>query len=94
MSQASIAMSTVTAFEAEVHFGKILDRVAGGEKVVITRHDKPVARLIPEGRRSAGDVRSAVNGLLALQKQIAARSHGKQELTDLEVRSAIEAGRR
>ena len=41
-------MSTVTAFEAKTRFGELLDRVSRGEEVVITRHDKPVARLIPD----------------------------------------------
>ena len=42
-------MAKVTAFEAKTRFGELLERVANGEEVVITRHDKPVARLIPEG---------------------------------------------
>ena len=40
-------MATVTAFEAKTRFGELLDRVPKGEEVVITRHDKPVARLNP-----------------------------------------------
>lgn len=42
-------MAKVTAFEAKTRFGELLERVAKGEEVVITRHDKPVACLIPEG---------------------------------------------
>lgn len=38
-------MAKVSAFEAKTHFGELLDRVSKGEEVVITRHDKPVARL-------------------------------------------------
>ena len=40
-------MGNVSAFEAKTRFGELLDRVAKGEEVVITRHDKPVARLVP-----------------------------------------------
>jgi len=36
-------MSSVTAFEAKTRFGELLDRVARGEEIVITRHDKAVA---------------------------------------------------
>ena len=48
-------MSKVTAFEAKTRFGELLERVARGEEVVITRHDKVVARrevrsAIEEGR--------------------------------------------
>jgi len=46
-------MNTVTAFEAKTHMGKLLDRVAKGEEIIITRHGKPVARIVPEGRASA-----------------------------------------
>lgn len=45
-------MSIVTAFQAKTRFGELLDRVARGEEVVITRHAKPVARIVPEGRPS------------------------------------------
>ena len=84
-------MAKVTAFEAKTRFGELLERVARGEEVVITRHDKPVARLIPEGATRLDDVRRSVQGLRDLQKQIRLRS--KAKLTDREVRSAIDEGR-
>ena len=42
-------MNTVTALEAKTRLGKLLDRVASGEEIVITRHDKPVARMSLKG---------------------------------------------
>jgi len=83
-------MATVTAFEAKTRFGELLERVAKGEEIVITRHDKPVARLVPEGAQRLEDVRRAVEGLRDLQRQI--RERGGQ-LSDAEVRAAIEEGR-
>jgi prevent-host-death family protein len=85
-------MATVTAFEAKTRFGELLDRVSKGEEVVITRHDKPVARLIPEGARRLDEVRRSVEGLKSLQQQIQRRS--KAKLTVRELRTAIEDGRR
>jgi prevent-host-death family protein len=85
-------MATVTAFEAKTRFGELLDRVSKGEEVVITRHDKPVARLVPEGARRQDDVRRSVEGLRDLQQRIRRRS--KAGLTDREVRAAIDQGRR
>lgn len=85
---------TVTALEAKTRFGKLLDRVARGEEVVITRHEKPVARIVPEGGRRLGSVRNAVNELELLQERIKARTRGRARLSDSEVRSAIEEGRR
>ena len=38
-------MASVTAFEAKTRFGQLLERVTRGEEIVITRHDKPVARI-------------------------------------------------
>jgi prevent-host-death family protein len=87
-------MESVTAFEAKTRFGQLLQRVARGEEVIITRHEKPVARLVPEGRRNLESVRKAVAELCELSRQIAARNKGKPKLTDAEVKSWIEEGRR
>jgi prevent-host-death family protein len=84
-------MATVTAFEAKTRFGDLLDRVSKGEEVVITRHDKAVARLVPEGAPRLDEIRRAVDGLRDLQRRIRRRS--KARLTDREVRAAINHGR-
>ena len=85
-------MTTVTAFQAKTRFGELLERVSHGEEVVITRHDKPVARLVPEGAPRRDDVRRSVEGLRELQERIKRRS--KATLTIREVRAAIGEGRR
>ena len=41
--------ATVGSFEAKTKLAELLDRVAAGETVTITRHGKPVARLVPAG---------------------------------------------
>jgi prevent-host-death family protein len=41
----------VGAFEAKNTLGSLLDRVENGEEIVITRHGKPVARLVPNNVR-------------------------------------------
>ena len=40
-------MDTVGAYEAKTHLPRLLDRVARGESLTITRHGRPVARLVP-----------------------------------------------
>lgn len=40
--------SEVGAFEAKNTLGSLLDRVERGEEIVITRHGRPVARLVPD----------------------------------------------
>jgi len=85
-------MSTVTAFEAKTRFGELLKRVTRGEEIVITRHDKPVARIVPEGRPNLSEVRQAVDDLFALRQKMAKR-RGFKPLSNREIREAINAGR-
>ena len=40
-------MVQIGAYEAKTHLPRLLDRVARGESLTITRHGKPVARLVP-----------------------------------------------
>ena len=40
-------MQTIGAFEAKTHLAALLDRVAKGEKITITRHGTPAAVLAP-----------------------------------------------
>jgi prevent-host-death family protein len=49
-------MSTVSAYEAKTHLPRLIKAVEGGETIVITRHGKPVARLVPIEARDRGDV--------------------------------------
>ena len=37
----------VSVHEAKTHLSRLLDRVQAGEEIVITRHGRPVARLVP-----------------------------------------------
>jgi prevent-host-death family protein len=41
----------IGAFEAKNKLGMLLDRVEYGEEIVITRHGKPIARLVPNTAR-------------------------------------------
>jgi prevent-host-death family protein len=43
-------MTEVGAFEAKNKLSFLLDRVEQGEEVTITRHGRPVARLVPANR--------------------------------------------
>jgi prevent-host-death family protein len=45
-------MLEVGAFEAKNTLGSLLDRVEAGEEVRITRHGKPIARLIPDDKNA------------------------------------------
>ncbi len=43
-------MATVTLVEAKSHLSKLLDKVESGQEVVITRHGRAVAHLLPVSR--------------------------------------------
>ena len=86
--------SRVTALEAKTRFGRLLDRVVQGEEIVVTRHDKPVARLVPADRPARDEVRAAVAGLRELRRAIAMRRESAPALTAAEIKALIEEGRR
>ena len=41
-------MQTATIEDVQAHLPEILDKLAPGEEVIITRDGKPVAKLLPE----------------------------------------------
>ena len=63
-------MTTIGAFEAKTHFSALLGRVEGGEEIIITKHGKPVARMVPDESERVVKVRAAIKKL----RQIAERS--------------------
>ena len=40
-------MESIGAYEAKSHLPRLLDRIARGESLIITRHGRPVAQLVP-----------------------------------------------
>lgn len=85
-------MNTVTAWEAKTRFGELLDRVSCGEEITITRHEKPVARIVPVGRASLRQIQQAATELKALRQRMNQR-RGFRPLTGKEIRQAIDEGR-
>ncbi len=61
-------MREVQASEAKAKFAELLDRVEQGESVVITRHGKAVASLVPHGQDSDSKARQAMRELMELRK--------------------------
>ncbi|MEO1016979.1 MAG: type II toxin-antitoxin system prevent-host-death family antitoxin [Pseudomonadota bacterium] len=56
-------MISVGAFEAKTHLSSLLEKVERGEEIVITRHGKPIARLIPERQAEKERIREAIAGM-------------------------------
>lgn len=51
--------SVVGAYDAKAHFSELLERVESGEQLTITRHGKPVARLVPAKQSVTREERAA-----------------------------------
>ncbi len=57
-------MITVGAFEAKTKLSALLDQVESGEEVQITRHGKPIARIVRASNQlpnSAADLMARIN---------------------------------
>jgi prevent-host-death family protein len=81
-------MLEIGAFEAKNTFGALLDRVERGEVVLITRHGRAVARLVP----NEGVIDRAQ--ILAAMKRIRDRASAQKNSFDWkELKQDRDAGR-
>ena len=51
---------TIGAFEAKTKFSELLERVSEGAEITITKHERPVARLVPFEKPSLVDLASLI----------------------------------
>jgi prevent-host-death family protein len=79
-------MDTVGAYEAKTHLPKLLDRVAKGERIVITRHGTPVAVLQPADIEKQIDVAAVIQEMRRFRKA--------NTLDGLSIKDMIEHGRK
>jgi prevent-host-death family protein len=56
-------MNTVGSYEAKTHLPRLLDEVAEGEKIVITKHGVPVATLQPAAQSKKRPVTESIEQL-------------------------------
>jgi prevent-host-death family protein len=80
-------MREIQASEAKTHLPRLLDEVERGETLIITRHGRAIARLVPEMDRQQAEVDKAIEGILNLRKRT-----GRIRVEEL--LSAREEGRR
>jgi prevent-host-death family protein len=79
-------MKTVGIFEAKRQLSTLLDQVERGEEIVITRHGRAVARLVPVRAVSHDRLADTVARLKVFR-------HGRR-LGTLSAKALIEEGRR
>jgi len=80
-------MREIQASEAKTHLPQLLDDVERGETLIITRHGRAIARIVPEINRRQAEIDSAIKGIMSLRKRT-----GKITLAQL--RSARDEGRK
>lgn len=56
-------MREIAASDAKTHLPQLLDEVERGEILVITRHGRPIARLIPEPDRRQEEIGAAIDAI-------------------------------
>jgi prevent-host-death family protein len=81
-------MITVGAFEAKKYLSSLLDRMAGGEEVVITKHGEPVDRQVSAARTDRERANEAFEKLKLLRKRTKLGGLAWQELRDVGRRGA------
>jgi len=79
-------MDTIGTFEAKTHLTRLLDRVAAGEQITITRHGTPIARLVPVSATGKPRLRETIAKLKEFSKN--------QTLGGLKIKDLINEGRR
>jgi len=79
-------METIGAFEAKTHLSELLDRVARGETIQITKRGRPVALLTPPAVDQVTDLKQVVAEIRHMRKG--------RKLGRISLRTLVEEGRR
>jgi prevent-host-death family protein len=75
-------MKRIGAFEAKNRLSELLASVENGEEVIITKHGRDVARLVPADQQSHRRAAAAITALRALRAQQSLRGVGWRALVD------------
>jgi len=76
-------------YEVKAHLSRVLDEVARGEVVEITRHGRVIARLEPAGPATTPETDQAAERMAEVFREVRRKSKLKPD----EMRSLIEEGR-
>ena len=82
-------MTTMGFYEARTHLSELLDHVAKGRKVLITRRGRPAALIGPPPKQDQQDVHHVVQEMLAFRDRQGPTLGGQ-----VTIRELIDEGRR
>ncbi len=71
-------MREIQSSEAKTHLAHILDDVERGETIIITRHGRPIARIIPEQQQRHEAIDQARTAIEAIR-----RANGTMSIDDI-----------
>ena len=63
-------MSSVGVFEAKARLSELIDQALAGREVVITRHGKPVARIVAATAAGPKGVKAAITEIRRFRKSL------------------------
>ena len=87
-------MKTVEVDDTTTPLADLLDAVAGGEAVTITKDGAPVARLVPTDPPEPVPAAEVARALRAIEEWEAFRKRRNITLGDITIRELIDEGRR
>lgn len=79
--------TSVGAYEAKTHLSELLERVAAGEEITITRHGLAIARLVPVRSAPSQEARREA---ISQMRLLASRN----QLRGLKIKDLIAEGRK
>lgn len=62
-------MREIQSSEAKARLPELLDDVERGETIIITRHGRAIARIIPEAERRRKDIEDAMESIKRLREE-------------------------
>ena len=82
---------TIGAFEAKTKFSELLEHVSQGAEITITKHEKPVARLVPFEKPSRVELAELFRQMDEFRAKHPLNPKGLEKLS---YRDLIEGGRK
>ena len=82
-----VDMRSIQASDAKTHLPQLLDEVERGETILITRHGRSIARIVPETDKRRTEVAEAIARIQKRRKQM-------PSITVAELLSARDEGRK
>lgn len=75
-------MIEIGAFDAKTHLSSLLDKVAQGEEILITKRGRPVARLVPAVQAGQERIEAAIQELRVLRSGLKLEGLSWKDLRD------------